>query len=168
MPSALTVTRRRKKKEKEKENNGPFGTGPALRTNFAGNTHRGEGGPLFQLLQRPRPTTSNAVVVEGRPDDDRPRSRRNSRNSRNNVPLLVLSEGGVVSVENDGPRRRHINNVPLLVLPGGVASVQREEREEGENLAMLLFCGGCGVVILSIVGSYYWLSRKIESPGLSW
>ena len=206
MPSALTVTRRKKRVV----NNGPFGTGPARHTYFAGNNHRSpqeEGGALFQLLQRPGPTTSNAVVVEGRPENDRPRSRRSSRNSRNNVSLLVLSEGGVASVEDDGPRSHRINNVPLLVLSErGVASVeddglrrrrgnrrsnapllvlpdggvvpvedvedeqreQREQREEGEDIAMMLVCGGCGVAILSIVGSYYWLTRKIETPGLSW
>lgn len=184
MPSALTVTRRKKRVV----NNGPFETGPARYTYFAGNNHRSpqeEGGQLFQLLRRPGPMTSGAVIVEGRLDNEL-RSRKSNRNNRNNrsnrnnrqgnVPFLVLSES-VVPVEEleHGGLRHRGSQAPLLLLPdGGVVPVedvedeQREQREEGEDLAMMLVCGGCGVAILSIVGSYYWLTRKIETPGLSW
>lgn len=108
------------------------------------------------------------------------RSNRSNRNNRQgNVPFLVLSES-VVPVEEPehGGLRHRGSQAPLLLLPdGGVVPVedvedeqreQREQREEGEDLAMMLVCGGCGVAILSIVGSYYWLTRKIETPGLSW
>ena len=181
MPSALTVTRRKKRVV----NNGPFGTGPARHTYFAGNNHRSpqeEGGQLFQLLRRPGPMTSGAVVVEGRLDNglrSRKSNRSNRSNRQGNVPFLVLSESVVPVEEPEHSGLRHRGSqAPLLLLPdGGVVPVedvedeqreQREQREEGEDLAMMLVCGGCGVAILSIVGSYYWLTRKIETPGLSW